>query len=193
MALGSAFYYAARVDELLQPDLRRIVEAFGDASSVGTLDGQDVIYIAHVSVQRARRASAVAGARYPAFATSIGRVILAGLPDDRLDARLARLCPVALTSRTCVDKGRLRDEILAAREQGYATTVDQLDYGITALAVPIRNAEGRTVAALNTSGYTGMVTPESLVADRLPELRAAASHIAHELTRYPVLGSVLGS
>jgi IclR family pca regulon transcriptional regulator len=100
---------------------------------------------------------------------------------------------VALTSRTCVDKARLRDEILRAREQGYATTVDQLDYGITALAVPIRNAEGRTVAALNTSGYTGMVTPESLVVDRLPELRAAASHIAHELTRYPVLGSVLGS
>jgi IclR family pca regulon transcriptional regulator len=120
-------------------------------------------------------------------------VILAGLPDDRLDAWLARLCPMALTSRTCIDKARLRDEILAAREQGYATTVDQLDYGITALAVPIRNAEGRTVAALNSSGYTGMVTPESLVADRLPELRAAASHIAHELTRYPVLGSVLGS
>jgi DNA-binding IclR family transcriptional regulator len=88
MALGSAFYFAARVDELLQPDLRRIVERFGDASSVGTLDGQDVIYIAHVSVQRARRASAVAGARYPAFATSIGRVILSGLPDDRLDAWL---------------------------------------------------------------------------------------------------------
>ena len=193
MALGSAFYYAARVDELLQPDLRRIVEAFGDASSVGTLDGQDVIYIAHVSVQRARRASAVAGARYPAFATSIGRVILAGLPDDRLDAWLGALCPVALTSRTCVDKARLREEIKAAREQGYATTVDQLDYGITALAVPIRDAQGRTVAALNTSGYTGMVTPESLVADRLPELRAAASHIAHELTRYPVLGSVLGA
>jgi IclR family transcriptional regulator, pca regulon regulatory protein len=192
MALGSAFYYAARVDELLQPDLRRIVDAFGDASSVGTLDGHDVIYIAHVSVQRARRASAVAGARYPAFATSIGRMILAGLPDDRLDAWLARLCPVALTSRTCIDKARLRDEILTAREQGFATTVDQLDYGITALAVPIRNVDGRTVAALNTSGYTGMVTPNGLVAERLPELRAVASHIAHEMARYPVLGSVLG-
>jgi IclR family transcriptional regulator, pca regulon regulatory protein len=192
MALGSAFYFAARVDELLQPDLRQIVERFGDASSVGTLDGQDVIYIAHVSVQRARRASAVAGARYPAFATSIGRVILSGLPDDRLDAWLDMLTPKPLTSRTCTDKARLRDEILAAREQGYATTVDQLDYGITALAVPVRDADGRTVAALNTSGYTGMVTPETLVAERLPELRAAASHIAHELARYPILRSVLG-
>jgi IclR family pca regulon transcriptional regulator len=78
------------------------------------------------------------------------------------------------------------------RANGYATTVDQLDYGITALAVPIRDPQGRTVAALNTSGYTGVVTPESLVADRLPALREAAAHIGHELVRYPVLQSVLG-
>jgi IclR family pca regulon transcriptional regulator len=192
MALGSAFYFAARVDDLLLPDLRRIVEAFGDASSVGTLEDHDVIYIAHYSVQRARRATATVGARYPAFATSIGRVILAGLADDRLDAWLDALQPVALTSRTCIDKAALRDEILRTREQGYATTVDQLDYGITAIAVPIRDATGATVAALNSSGYTGIVTPDGLVAERLPELRAAASHIAHELSRYPVLNSVLG-
>ena len=171
MALGSGFYYAARVDELLQPHLRRIVEAFGDASSVGTLDGQDVIYIAHVSVQRARRASAMAGARYPALrhlhrAGDPRRVC----PTTGWTRGLPTFGPVALTSRTCVDKARLREEILTAREQGYATTVDQLDYGITALAVPIRNAEGRTVAALNSSGYTGMVTPDALVAERLPEL-----------------------
>jgi IclR family transcriptional regulator, pca regulon regulatory protein len=51
---------------------------------------------------------------------------------------------------------------------------------------------GRTIAALNTSGYTGLVTPESLVRDRLPALREAASHIAHEIRRFPVLQSVLG-
>ena len=79
------------------------------------------------------------------------------------------------------------------RETGYSTTVDQLDYGITALAVPIRNLEGRTVAALNSSGYTGKVTPESLVAERLPALREAASHIAHEITRNPVLQSMIGT
>lgn len=193
MALGSAFFYSARVEELLLPDLRRIVETFGDAASVGTLDGADVIYIAHHSVQRARRASAVMGARYPAFATSLGRVLLAGLPEADFAAWLERLEPEALTARTCIDKAELAAEIARARAQGYATTVDQLDYGITALAVPIRDAEGRTVAALNSSGYTGMVTPEQLVGDRLPELRAAASHIAHEMARYPVLQAVLSS
>ena len=193
MTLGSAFYFSARIDEVLQPDLRELVGRFGDASSVATLDGENVIYIAHYSVQRARRAMAVVGARYPAFATSLGRVLLAGLPDAALDAYLAALKPVPLTSKTLIEVKAIRRAILDARRAGYATTVDQLDYGITALAVPIRDPSGRTVAALNTSGYTGMVRPESLVAERLPTLQATASHIAHGMARYPVLLSIIGA
>ena len=192
MALGSAFYVTARIDDILQDDLRGIVERFGDASSVGALDGGDVIYVAHHSVQRARRAAAVPGARYPAYATSMGRVLLAGLPDDAIDAYLKSYEPKKLTSKTCTNPKALRAEVMVARRDGYATTVDQLDYGITALAVPIRDANGQTVAALNSSGYSGMVTPDQLVKDRLPALREAASHIAHQLTRYPTLRSVLG-
>lgn len=192
MALGSAFYLSARIDEVLQPTLREIVGKFGDASSVATLDGEDVIYVAHYSVQRARRAAAVVGARYPAHATSMGRVLLAGLTDAALDAYLATVRLQPLTSRTCTDAAALRAELQDVRRNGYATTVDQLDYGITALAVPIRNLEGRTVAALNTSGYTGMVSPEKLIAERLPELRAGAAQIAHEIARYPVLQSIFG-
>lgn len=193
MTLGSAFYYSARIDEVLQPDLRELVGKFGDASSVGTLDGENVIYVAHNSVQRARRAAAVVGARYPAFATSLGRVLLAGLPDMAFDAYIAGVRPEPLTSKTLIDPAAIREEILAVREAGYSTTVDQLDYGITAIAVPIRDASGRTVAALNSSGYTGMVTPESLVAERLPTLQAIASRMAHAMSRYPVLLSIIGA
>lgn len=191
MALGSAFYFSARIDEFLYPDLRAVVERFGDAASVGTLEGQDVIYIAHYSVQRARRATAVAGARYPAFATCIGRVLLAARPDACIDAFLQTLEPRPLTSRTCIDKDVLRAELMQVRADGYATTVDQLDYGITALAVPIRDQQGRTVAALNSSGYTGLVTPEKLIRERLAELRATASHIGQAMVRYPILASIL--
>lgn len=191
MALGSSFYMTARIDEIVQDDLRGIVERFGDASSVGALDGEDVIYVAHHSVQRARRAAAVPGARYPVYATSMGRILLAGMPDEKIDAYLARYEPKKLTSKTCTNPKALRAEVMVARRNGYATTVDQLDYGITALAVPIRDSEGETIAALNTSGYTGMVTPEKLVEDRLPALQEAASHIAYQLTRYPTLRSVL--
>ncbi len=191
MTLGSAFYFSARIDEVLQPNLRALVERFGDASSVGTLDGDDVIYIAHFSVQRARRAAAVAGARYPACATGLGRVLLADLSDEALAKYISHVRPEPLTSKTITDPKVLHKEILAVREAGYSTTVDQLDYGITALAVPIRDLNGKTIAALNTSGYTGMVTPESLVAERLPELRAVASQIAHAIARYPILHSII--
>jgi len=192
MTLGSTFYFSARIDELLQPDLKALVERFGDASSVGTLSDRDVIYVAHYSVQRAHRAMAVIGARYPAYATSIGRVVLAALPPDALDAYLARLAPEPLTAKTLTDPCALREEIGRVRENGYATTVDQLDYGITALAVPVRNSQGVTVAALNSSGYSGVVTPESLVAERLPELRAAAARITRKMARFPILESMLG-
>ena len=193
MTLSSAFYFSAHIDEVLQPNLRALVEQFGDASSVGTLDGDHVIYVAHVSVQRARRAAAVIGARYPAGATSLGRVLLAGQSDEALEHFLQTAKLEALTSKTVTDPVVLREKIMAVRADGYATTVDQLDYGITALAVPIRNFEGRTIAALNTSGYTGMVTPESMIAERLPALREAASHIAHAMSRYPVLQTTLGT
>lgn len=192
MSLGSSFYFSAHVDEILQPDLRRLVEQFGDASSVATLVGHDVLYIAHYSEQRARRASAVVGARYPAHATSLGRVLLAGLNDAALDAYMAALEPVALTNKTVTDKDDLRALIEKAREDNYATTVDQLDYGITALAVPIRGSDNRTIAALNTSGYSGMVTAESLVAERLRELHAAAARLSNAIARYPIMESIIG-
>ena len=81
--------------------------------------------------------------------------------------------------------------LMLARRDGYSTTVDQLDYGITALAVPIRSANGTTIAALNTSGYSGLVTPEQLIQERLPELRATASQIARQIARHPALQSAL--
>ena len=192
LTLGSALFFSAGIGEVLQPDLRELVEQFGDASSIGTLEGEDVIYVAHSSVQRARRATATIGARYPAYATSLGRVLLAGLDDAALDAYLAKVRPVALTSKTVIDVADLRQIILAVRADGYSTTVDQLDYGITALGVAIRGPDGRTVAALNSSGYTGMVTPEKLIEERLPTLLAAASRIGNAITRYPILQSVMG-
>jgi IclR family pca regulon transcriptional regulator len=193
MSLGSAFYFSARVDEVLQPELRRLVGAFGDASSVATLEGHDVLYIAHYSEQRARRPTAVVGARYPAHATSLGRVLLAGLPDAEFDRYLREVEPVALTGKTVVDKAALKKIVEEVREKNYATTVDQLDYGITALAVPVRGASGRTIAALNSSGYSGLVTAEDLVKGRLQELRTSAARIAQTLSRYPVLESIIGT
>lgn len=193
MSLGSAFYFAARIDELLLPELRRIVETFGEAASVATLDGQDVVYVAQYSTQRALRAAAVVGARYPAYATSLGRVLLAGLSDAELDGYFEAARPAALTAKTVTAKSELRRLVQKARESGYATEVDQLDYGVTALAAPVRGADGATIAAVNSSGYSGMVDADRMVVERLPALRIAAARIAEAAARYPALASMLGA
>lgn len=191
MALGSGFHFSARIDAILRPELRSLVAQFGDAASVGTLSRGEVIYVAHYSVQKARRAMAHVGAKYPAYATSMGKVLLAALPRADLDTYLARYDPLPLTSATITDPDVLRAELTEVRAQGYATTADQLDYGITALAVPIRGADGTTIATLNTSGYTGKVTPAQLVEERLPDLRVTALTIEDELARFPVIQSML--
>ncbi|PCJ89562.1 MAG: IclR family transcriptional regulator [Hyphomicrobiales bacterium] len=193
MSLGSAFYFSARIDEVLQPELRNLVSTFGDASSVGTLQGMDVLYIAHYSENRSRRPSAVVGARYPAYATSLGRILLAALPAEELEIYLANLKPVALTHQTLTDIDELRTTIREAGEKGFTTTVDQLDYGITALAVPIRSSGGQTIAALNISGYSGMLTAEGLVKDRLEHLRAASAGISSAISRFPMVSSIIAT
>ncbi len=190
-ALGSAFYFASRVEDLLEPELRGLVAAFHDAASITVLDGADVLYIAHHSEERARRRSATVGARYPAHATSVGQVLLAGLDEERLQAWLATTRLIALTQNTVTDASALIKLVSKARLSGYAISVDQLDYGISAIAVPIRNQDGRVIAAINSSGYTGHVSARDLLSDRLPPLLATARRIEELLTLHPTLQRVL--
>jgi IclR family transcriptional regulator, pca regulon regulatory protein len=119
-------------------------------------------------------------------------VLLAGLPPDAFDQYLEHLTPIAFTNRTVVDKDALRERVSVVMRQGYSTTVDELDYGITALAVPIRNRAGRHVAAVNSSGYSGLVSADQLVRERLGELSAAATRLSAQFDRYPMLESLLG-
>lgn len=187
LEIGSAYLNAARVDEVLLPELRRIVHMFGDAASVSLLCGTDILYIAHYSEQRAVRATARAGNLVPAFATSAGRVLLAELTSEEIEKYFETARFDRFTRVTEVDQQRLRRIIEAARKSGFATVVDQLTYGVTALAVPIRSPKNKAVAALNTSGYTGNVTPKDLIDRRLKDLRRSAVRISDLLNKYPAL------
>lgn len=187
LTLGSAYLRATHIEDALVPELRRLVAMFGDAASVSILDGQDILYLAHVSQQRGLRPTASVGITYPAYATSMGRVLLAGLPPVEFEKYLVEAKLEKLTAQTEIDPRRLRAIVQEARIRGYATAVDQLAYGITSLAVPVIIRPGHVVAALNSSGYTGGTNPKIMVAKRLKELRLSASRIAGMLTRHPAL------
>jgi IclR family pca regulon transcriptional regulator len=116
------------------------------------------------------------GTRLPAFVTSMGRVLLAGLPDEELEERLSRIEIVPLTPRTVKDKQALRAILASVRRQGYAATDQELEEGLRSLAVPLRGASGTITAALNVSVHASRATMAVLRRDFLPlALRTAAA------------------
>ena len=186
LTLGSTYLRSAHVDDALVPELCRLVDIFQDASSISVLDGPNILYVAHYSAQRAVRPLAGIGVTYPAFATSMGRVLLAGLDETGLNTYFEQATFAKLTDLTETDPDRLRLVIDDVRRVRYATAVDQLAYGVTSLAVPIV-VHGQTVAAINTSAYSMRVSPQELIETRLQEVRLSADRVATTLLRYPTL------
>ncbi|MBL4732557.1 MAG: helix-turn-helix domain-containing protein [Rhizobiaceae bacterium] len=187
LGLGAAYARSAQLEEALMPELRRLVGIYGDASSVTVLSGTDVLYIAHYSDQKARRISAGAGVTYPAYPTSMGRVLLSGLSEGELDQYLSQGSFEQRTEHTVIDPDELKKIIQKTRKQGYSTSTDELFYGVTAIAVPIMAVPGEVIAAINSSGYSGGVTADDLISDRLEDLRISADRIGETLMRFPAL------
>lgn len=187
LSLGSAYLRSADVEGTLVPELRRLVDAFGDTAGIAVLVDTNILYVAHQSTPRGLRPVASAGVVYPAYPTSLGRVLLAGLPDAELDRYFAAARFEKLTETTEINPKRLRAILRQVRKDGYATVVDQLFYGVTSLTVPITGSGGETVAALNTSAYTGQTTEKELIATRLSELKVSAARLSQIISRHPML------
>jgi IclR family pca regulon transcriptional regulator len=185
--LGSAYLRASAAQDILEPELRSLVGKFGDTAGVGILLGGNVLYVAYHSIPRGMRPMAGAGVAFPAYATSLGRVLLAGMADAEVETWLHAVRFEKLTELTETDPNRLSAIVRDVRRAGYSTIRDELFYGITSLGVPVVNAAGNVVAALNTSGYSGLVTPEQLIEDRLQHLQRAAVSIAGLMDRHPAL------
>jgi len=134
--------------------------------------------VLRVPVRRVMTVALGVGARLPAYAASMGRVLLAGLPDVALDAWLADCRPARLTPHTVTDTRRLKRIVREVRGQGYAYVEQELELGLCSLAVPVLDREGRVIAALNASLPFHADAAHHAQRDVLPELRATAAAIA---------------
>lgn len=179
--LAQGYAAANRIDDLVGREVQLLVEMFDDPSSVAVLDGAQVSYIASIARPSSLRPSARVGTRYPAHATSLGKVLLAFAAPEVRAAYLARPVLEAPTDRTISDPGVLARALDQIAAQGFAVSVDELDYGVASIAVPILDAQGRAVAAINSSGYSGRQTADSLIAGRLGVLKDCARTIAARL------------
>ncbi|WP_125775431.1 IclR family transcriptional regulator [Antribacter gilvus] len=179
--LGYAYLSSLTLPEVAQPHLERLAEVVTESSSVAVLDGTEIVYVARVATHRIMSASIRVGTRFPASATSMGRVLLASLPAERLDAFLSEAPLAPLTSRTITDPAVLRAELGRVREQGWALVDQELEEGLRSVAAPLRDTSGRVVAAVNVSAPVRRGGVDDIVADILPALLQAAKDIEEDL------------
>ncbi|WP_049560402.1 IclR family transcriptional regulator domain-containing protein [Nonomuraea sp. SBT364] len=182
LELGYAYLSSLSLPEVAAPHLERLAAEVHESASVAVLDGEDVVYVARVATARIMRVTISIGTRFPAYCTSMGRVLLAALPPPALDAYLARADLRRLTSRTVARPAALRAELDLVRARGWAMVDQELEDGLRSLAVPIRDRSGATVAAVNVSTHASRMTLPQARRDLLPCLQATAARIEADLT-----------
>jgi IclR family pca regulon transcriptional regulator len=181
LELGYAYLSSLTLPEVAEPHLERLVAEVRESSSVSVLDGEDIVYVARVPTSRIMRVAINVGTRFPAYATSMGRVLLAGLADAELEAFVARADLRRLTKRTVTTTDALRREVGKARSRGWALVDQELEEGLRSVAAPIRSRAGQVIAAVNVSAHASRTSKEAMRRELVPPLLATAARIEADL------------
>lgn len=181
LELGYAFLSGLGLPEVARPHLEQLAHALNETCSLAVLDDDDIVYVARVSSRRIMRFAISVGSRFPAYATTMGRVLLAAQPDEWLDDYLDRTDLRPFTARTVTDPDRFRSGLTRIRRQGHAVADQELEDGIRSLAVPVRDADGTVAAAMNVSVQTGRGTISRLRKELLPPLLDCARAVEDDL------------
>lgn len=181
LELGYSYLSSMPLTEVAAPHLEKLRSRLGESSSVSILDGTDIVYVARVQVRRIMTVDITIGTRFPAHATSMGKVLLASLSEVDFASYLCEAAERVEPGMPGFDEATLRSEIEAARKRGWSMTDQELEPGLRSLAAPIKDASGATVAAINVSTHAMRYTLDQLHDDFVPALLAAASAISEDL------------
>lgn len=187
LSFGTAYLSSMNVDQVILPPLQKLRDDTGDSASMAVLSGTDILYVAHVSTNRRIRLGATVGTRFPVHATSLGKVLLAFQAEAVIVKYMAAANLQRFTERTVTSADALAQRLQGARETGYDSALDELDYGIVSVAVPVFDASRNAIASINCSTSTTRISQDELVRTRLPMLREAAAEIGSALQRWPTL------
>ena len=187
MSFASAYLDSMSLGEIVRPHLQAVRDETGDSSSLAVLSGYDILYLVHVSTNRMVRLAAGIGTRFPAYAASLGRALLAFEGEDVRNHYLDTCRFERFTEHTVSSRQELKAVLDDARKKGYSAIEDELDYGLVSIAVPILDESGRSIAAINCSTSTSRARKDEMVRTRLPVLHSAARHIESALRRQPYL------
>lgn len=177
LRFSGSYLASARLPRLIQPTLNRLAAQTGESFSAVVLDGEQVVIIARSGSSRMLAYGLHLGARLPAHATSTGRVLLAGKRKAEFNAWMKGRELPRLTAHTLVDARRFRALVESVRQQDWCIASEEHELGVHALAVPLRNMEGRTVAAVNVVAPPHRLDPLALQKELLPLLQEAAREL----------------
>ncbi|GAA1787063.1 helix-turn-helix domain-containing protein [Planosporangium flavigriseum] len=181
LQIGHAYLSSLRLPDIALPHLERLAAAVRETTSLTVLDDDEVVYVARVHGFRILTVSIAVGTRLPAYATSTGRVLLAGLDDAALRSYLERTALRQLTADTVTSAEHLARDIEKVRRQGWIIVDQELESGLRSIAAPIRDAQGRVVAAVNTSTHASRTSLDTMRRSFLPHLLETAKNISTEI------------
>ncbi len=181
LRLGYSYLSSTSLPALALPILEDISATVHESCSISTLEGDEIVYLARSAVKRVMTVGLSVGSRLPAYCTSMGRVLLAGLPKEELDAYLRRVELKAHTRKTITGKGRFLKMIRQVRGDGFALVDEELEIGLRSLAVPVHGRGGKVIAAMNTGVHASRVAPSEMTQRFLPVLRSAAKLLEQAL------------
>ncbi|HZP91383.1 MAG TPA: IclR family transcriptional regulator C-terminal domain-containing protein [Burkholderiales bacterium] len=178
LALGHAYLSSTPLAVSAQPFLDRVSRAAHESCSLAVLDGDEILYVARAATTtRIMSVDLSVGSRLPVYCTSMGRVLLANLASGELSALLSRVRLKPLTDRTVTSREKLLQILEGTRRAGYAVVDQELEIGLRSIAVPVSDAAGKVVAAMNVSAQAGRIAVREMEAQFLPLLRSAAAEL----------------
>jgi len=180
LELGYSYLSGATLVEVARPHLQHLADLLHETASLSVLDGEDVVYLDLASSRRITAVQIKVGTRFPAHATSMGRILLGELPEDELDALLERATQAGRGERTHRSAEELRSEIRTAHERGWAIVDQELEAGLTGIAAPVRSRDGAIVAAINVSAHGVSGSIDELARAYVPPLKQAAEEISRD-------------
>ncbi|HEX2175292.1 MAG TPA: IclR family transcriptional regulator C-terminal domain-containing protein [Nocardioidaceae bacterium] len=187
LELGLTYVQAMGMWEVARGHLEGLVARTHESSSIAQLDGSDIVYVARVAVPKIITLAVQIGTRFPAPPTSLGKVLLAGLDADGLDGALAQPSRAGVVARWQPDRAELDTALREVRARGWALTDEQLASGIRSIAAPVRDGDGRVVAAMNVTVHAAETSVHTLTEQYLPLLLQTAGALSADFARYDAL------
>jgi IclR family pca regulon transcriptional regulator len=187
LELGTSYISALGMWEVARPHLVELVSKTGESSSMSQLDGSDIVYTARVPVPKIIAFSVRIGTLFPAVATSMGRVLLADKTPAELDEILATPSRSGIIPRVTPTRAELDGSLDEMRERGWAMSDENLSIGVRSIAAPVRDAHGRTAAAMNVTVHAAETSIERLTGEYLPLLLSTAEAVSQEWSNLALL------